>query len=79
MLDENEGNMLMHKPTMLSRLCCNFYVGMCSWFERLPDPLKLREEDKTMEEKIDFETKFNKMIGLPPADRLCEKNPYRFM
>lgn len=69
----------MLKKIKTSRWWYNFKDSTKFYFELLRAPDTHKKGDKAMEDMIAEDTKLNKMMGIPPTDKWCEKNPYRFM
>ncbi len=60
-----------------SRWWYNFKDSVKFYLElRDPDP---HEGDKAMNDLIEEDTRINKMLGMPPTDKWCEKNPLRML
>ena len=45
------------------------------WVKKVPNGYN----EGAIDDIIESDTRANKALGLPPADKWCEKNPYRFL
>jgi len=53
-----------------------------SWLKSAWKWVKEASKEKEVDvigNRIKSDTKINKALGLPPTDKWCEKNPYRFL